>query len=155
MADETRADETRADETRNDETRNDETRDDAATGGAAEQKVEEKKGPGPVVKGTNAARTQLARAVRIISVVLATILALGALLVVLKTDVNQDNPIVTAIIDLADAVSGPFGKDNGIFDFSGKNAEAKDALVNWGIAAIVYLAIGRVVANLISPKAAR
>ena len=52
--------------------------------------------------------------------------------------------MVKLITDVADAISGPFSRDNGIFDFTGKNAESKNALLNWGIAAIVYLLIGRV-----------
>ena len=103
----------------------------------------------------NAIRTKIARAVRIIFGVLAAILALGALLVVLRDNINENNSVVKLITDVADAISGPFSRDNGIFDFSGKNAESKNALLNWGIAAIVYLLIGRVLANLIAPKGKR
>ena len=102
-----------------------------------------------------AVRDQAARAVRIIFGVLAAILALGAVLVVLGDSINGSNSIVKFIEDTADNISGPFSKDNGIFQFSGKNAVKKDALLNWGIAAIVYLVIGRVVANLIAPKGKR
>jgi hypothetical protein len=105
--------------------------------------------------GAIAVRAQVARAVRIISFVLAAILALGALLVVLKANVNQDNVIVQFITDVADAVSGPFSRTNGIFDFGGKNGDAKNALVNWGIAAIVWLVIGRVISTLVAPKTSR
>jgi hypothetical protein len=102
-----------------------------------------------------AVRSTIARVVRIVFAVLAAILALGAVLVVLRDNVNEQNAIVKFITDVADAVSGPFSRDNGIFDFSGKNATAKNALVNWGIAAIVYLVIGRLLAGLIAPKSAR
>ncbi len=102
-----------------------------------------------------AVRSTIARVVRIVFAVLAAILALGAVLVVLRDNVNEQNAIVKFITDVADAVSGPFSRDNGIFDFSGKNATAKNALVNWGIAAIVYLVIGRVLAGLIAPKSTR
>jgi hypothetical protein len=104
---------------------------------------------------TDAMRARLARIVKIVFGALATILALGALLVVLGGNINGDNAIVKFIIDTADAISGPFSKDDGIFSFSGKNAESKNALLNWGIAAIVYLLIGRVLANLIAPKGKR
>ncbi len=100
----------------------------------------------------NAIRSQAARAVRIVFGALAAILALGALLVVLGANVNEDNTIVMFITDTADAIAGPFSRDDGIFDFDGKNAESKNALVNWGIAAIVYLLIGRLLANAIGPK---
>ncbi len=100
-------------------------------------------------------RAQVASLVRMVFVALAAILALGAVLVVLRNSVNEQNSIVEFITGVADAVSGPFSRDNGIFDFSGKNAVAKNALVNWGIAAVVYLLIGRLLANLIAPKAGR
>jgi hypothetical protein len=100
-------------------------------------------------------RMQVARVVRIVFGVLAAILALGALLVVLRANINQDNPLVKLITDVADAISGPFSRDNGIFDFGGKHAESKNVLLNWGIAAIVYLLIGRFLAQAIEPKRAR
>ena len=90
---------------------------------------------------------QVARAVRIVFGVLAAILALGALLVVLRDNINESNAVVKLITDVADAISGPFSRDDGIFDFTGKNAESKNALLNWGIAAIVYLFIGRILAR--------
>jgi hypothetical protein len=105
-----------------------------------------------------AVRGQAARAVRIIFGILAAILALGAVLVVLGHNINSDNSIVKFILDTADNISGPFSRDNGIFSFHGKNAASnlkKDALLNWGIAAIVYLVIGRVLSNLIAPKGKR
>jgi hypothetical protein len=80
------------------------------------------------------------------------VLAIGALLVAFKANVNQDNPVVRFVTDLADSVSGPFSRGNGVFDFGGKNGDAKNALVNWGIAAIVYLGVGRIVANVIAPS---
>ena len=100
-------------------------------------------------------RQQAARAVRILFTTLAVILALGAILVVLRGNINEQNSIVKFITDVADAVSGPFSLEGGIFDFSGKNAAAKNALTNWGIAAIVYLVIGRVLSNAIAPKSAK
>ena len=78
---------------------------------------------------------------------LATILALGALLIVLRNNINEQNSIVKLVTDVAEAISGPFSRTDGIFDFSGKNAVAKNALLNWGIAAIVYLLLGRLLAN--------
>ena len=75
---------------------------------------------------------------------------------VLRDNVNEQNAIVKLVTDVADAISGPFSRNDGIFDFSGKNAVAKNALVNWGIAAIVYLrASGGVLADAIAPKGKR
>jgi len=102
-----------------------------------------------------AVRTKAARAVRIVFAALATILALGAVLVVLRDNINQGNSVVEFITDVADAVSGPFSLNDGIFDFTGKNALAKNALANWGIAAIVYLLVGRVLSSAIAPKSSR
>ena len=100
-------------------------------------------------------RTKAARAVRIVFTALATILALGAILVVLRDNINESNTIVRFITDVADAIAGPFSLNDGIFEFTGKNAVAKNALLNWGIAAIVYLLIGRVLSNAIAPKSTR
>ena len=86
--------------------------------------------------------------VRIVFGVLAAILALGALLVVLRDNVNEDNSVVkfdhrtsptrSPVRSAATTASS---------HFTGKNAESKNALLNWGIAAIVYLLIGRVLAR--------
>lgn len=103
----------------------------------------------------DAVRAKVARAVRLVFGVLATILALGAILVVLRNSINEQNSIVQFITDVADSIAGPFSRTDGIFKFDGKNALAKNALLNWGIAAIVYLLIGRVVANFIAPKGGR
>jgi len=99
-----------------------------------------------------AIRSKAARAVRIIFTILAVILALGAILVVLRSNINAQNSIVKFVTDTADAIAGPFSRNDGIFKFTGKGAVPKNALLNWGIAAIVYLVIGRVLANLIAPK---
>ena len=103
----------------------------------------------------DAIRAKVARVIQIVFSVLATILALGALLVVLRSNINESNALVKLVTDVADTISGPFSRDGGIFDFSGKNAESKNALLNWGIAAVVYLVIGRVLANVIGPKGLR
>jgi hypothetical protein len=99
-----------------------------------------------------AVRSKAARVVRIVFGVLAAILALGAVLVVLRNNINEQNTIVELITNVADAISGPFSRDDGIFSFKGKSAESKNALLNWGIAAIVYLVIGRLLASVIAPK---
>ncbi|MEO7351355.1 MAG: hypothetical protein ABIR34_13300 [Marmoricola sp.] len=102
-----------------------------------------------------AIRTKAARVVRLVFGVLATILALGAVLVALRSNINEQNSIVELITNVAEAISGPFSRTDGIFDFTGKNAVAKNAMLNWGIAAIVYLLVGRLLANAIAPKTSR
>lgn len=103
----------------------------------------------------DAIRAKTARAIKIVFGVLATILALGAILVVLRHSINPHNSIVKLILQIADGVSGPFSRTNGIFHFTGKGAVEKNALLNWGIAAIVYLLLGRVLSNLVAPKSTR
>lgn len=103
---------------------------------------------------TAALRHQLARVVRLVFGLLAAILAVGAVLVVLRDSVNEQNAIVRFVLDVADGVAGPFDRTDGIFGFGGENRVAKDALVNWGIAAVVYLVIGRVLSGLLTPKGA-
>ena len=71
-------------------------------------------------------------------------LALGALLIAL--DANTQNDLVQVILDIADKVDlGVFSRQNGVFDFTGENAEDKNALTNWGLAAIMWLLLGKVV----------
>jgi len=94
-------------------------------------------------------RTQVASAVWLVAVLCAVVLAVGALLVALKA--NQDNSIVTLVLRAADAIDGPLSRHNGIFAFSGKDAATKNALVNWGIAAVVYLVAGKIVDRVIRP----
>ena len=99
----------------------------------------------------NRVRAQAAKIVRIVFILLALVLAVGAFLVAVRDNVSADNPLVKFIWHVADAIDGPFSRDNGIFTFTGKNAATKDAVVNWGIAAIVYLVIGNVLARLLRP----
>ena len=80
----------------------------------------------------------------------ALFLAVGALLIALKA--NQDNAIVSFVLDVADRLDlGVFSREQGIFTFDGKNAETKNALVNWGIGAIAYLVAGKVLDRIIRP----
>lgn len=97
-------------------------------------------------------RAKIGRIVRLVLVFFAIVLALGALLVALRQNVSEDNTLVKFVLNFADAIDGPFGKDNGIFAFAGENAETKNALVNWGIAAIVYLVIGNILERLIAGR---
>jgi hypothetical protein len=92
----------------------------------------------------NVVRSRLASAVWLVAVLCALVLALGALIVALK--MNQDNTIVGFVIDTAKRL------DFGSFkDFTGKNAAAKEALTNWGIAALLYLLAGKVLDRVVRP----
>ena len=92
----------------------------------------------------------IAQIVWLLCVVAALLLALGALCIAL--DFNQDNALVKFVLDGADAVDlGVFSREDGIKQFTGSNAETKNALFNWGIGAIVYLIVGRILERVIRP----
>jgi RsiW-degrading membrane proteinase PrsW (M82 family) len=78
----------------------------------------------------------------VLSIVVLTIVA-GILLVLLKA--NPANSIVSEVHSWARWLAGPF---DGMFSFRSAN----DAIaVNWGIAAVVYLIVGGLIARLIGP----
>lgn len=107
-------------------------------------------GEGGRKEHTVALRVALARAVWTICLVLALILAVGALLVALEA--NRDNALVRQVLDLADAVDlSVFSRDNGIFTFTGDSAASKNALVNWGLGAVFYLVVGRLLERVLRP----
>lgn len=97
-------------------------------------------------------REVMARILRVVFLLFSVVLALGAFLVAARENVSQTNELVKLVKAAADAIDGPFSRDNGIFKFTGENAETKDAVVNWGIAALVYLAIGRYVQRFLGPR---
>lgn len=97
-------------------------------------------------------RDTMSRILRVIFLFFALALALGAFLVAAHENVSQDNAVVKGVLNVADAIDGPFGRNNGIFSFHGGNADTKNAVVNWGIAALVYLGIGRYLQRLLAPK---
>jgi hypothetical protein len=120
-----------------------------------ETETKHKRGAAAAAKakaGVDVVRLRLAQLVWLVCVVAALVLAIGALLIALGDSVNQDNALVTFVLDLADKLDlGVFDLDDGVFSFSGKNAETKDALVNWGLAAIVWLIGGRILDRIIRP----
>ena len=97
------------------------------------------------VKSTVATvRTRVASLVWLVAVICALFLAVGALLVALQ--MNRDNPIVSFILTGAHKLDfGEFKK------FTGKSAEVKSALTNWGLAAVIYLVVGKVLDRIIRP----
>lgn len=97
-------------------------------------------------------RSTMSKVLRVAFLFFALALALGAFLVAAHENVSQDNGLVKFILNVADFIDGPFSRDNGIFSFHGSNAEAKNAVVNWGIAALVYLAVGRYAQRVLGPK---
>jgi hypothetical protein len=100
----------------------------------------------------NKVRNVVATVVWVLAVLAAVILAAGALVIVL--DFNEKNGVVKFFRETADNLN--FLGELKSFD-AGKSAESKhDALVktvlvNWGICAVVYLVIGKVLERLIRP----
>jgi hypothetical protein len=93
-------------------------------------------------------RELLARAVAIVTGLCALVLVTGALLVALGG--NDGNALVDWVKDAAGQVDfGVFNRRNGVFEFEGKNAATKNAVVNWGLAAVVWLVIGKIVSGVV------
>lgn len=99
------------------------------------------------------ARGIVARVLWSICLVLALVLAVAAFSYALGA--NQNNDLVTFIQGLADRVDlGWFDLDNPVKDFRDKsdpNGDVKNALFNYGIAAVVYLVVGRFLERIIRP----
>jgi hypothetical protein len=87
------------------------------------------------------ARAALARMVTLVAAVVAAIVVIGILLVVLGA--NQSNDLVKAVMDAARWLAGPFR------DLFSLDSHKATVAVNWGIAAVVYLAVGRLIARLL------
>ena len=95
-------------------------------------------------------RVVLAQVVWLLFLAAALFLAVGALLIAL--DANQDNALVNFVLEGADRVDlGIFSKDNGVKEFTGANAETKNALFNWGLGAVAWLVVGRILERIIRP----
>jgi hypothetical protein len=100
-------------------------------------------------------RETMAKILRVVFLFFAVVLALGAFLIAARDNVSQTNGLVKFVLHVADAIDGPFSRKDGIFTFDStdpKVAATKNAVVNWGIAALVYLAIGRYLQRLLAPK---
>jgi hypothetical protein len=96
-------------------------------------------------------RTVLAQVLWTLCVLAALFLAVGALLVALKA--NEDNALVKAVMHVADAVDlGVFDRVNGIKQFGGSDAATKDALFNWGLGALAWLIVGRLIDRVLRPR---
>jgi hypothetical protein len=83
----------------------------------------------------------LVRAVQLVVSIVVFIIVAGILLVVLKA--NATNSIVLEVHSWARWLAGPF---DGMFSFHSANTAIA---VNWGIAAVVYLFVGVLIARLI------
>jgi hypothetical protein len=78
--------------------------------------------------------------IQTIAGVIAAIIIIGIVLVLIKA--NPNNQIVDFILDIGNFLTKPF---HGLFP---QDDPRQDILVNWGIAAIVYLILGAIIARL-------
>ena len=100
-------------------------------------------------------RTVVARVIWAVFVLFALVLALAALLIALKA--NEENAFVEFIGGVpSGGLAGSI--DLGIFDlanpikaFDGSNAETKTALFNYGLGAVTYLIVGRILERIVRP----
>ncbi len=107
-----------------------------------------------VKAGADLVRSRLASFVWLVAVLAAIVLSVGALLIALKA--NQDNTLVSGVLDVANRIDGPFWR---IFEFyqdkkgpgQGPHDAVKEHLVNWGLAAVAYLIAGRILDRVIRP----
>jgi hypothetical protein len=84
----------------------------------------------------------LARVVALIGSLVAAVIVIGILLVVL--DASAKNDIVQWITDAAEWLVAPF---QGLFNLDSQKGQTA---VNWGLAAVVYFAISRMIARLLA-----
>jgi hypothetical protein len=88
----------------------------------------------------------VARVVTLVTGILAAIIVLTILFKVLEA--NRDNSIVEAAFDVSDKLVGPL---DDVFTLKSRKAEVA---VNYGLAALVYLVAGNVVARILRRLAA-
>jgi hypothetical protein len=91
--------------------------------------------------GAAMARASIARAVILLTGAIALVLVVAIVLTLLEA--NRSNDVVQFVRDAAGFLAGPL---DGLFKLDSNKAEKA---VNWGIAAVVWLALGRLVARLL------
>jgi hypothetical protein len=101
-------------------------------------------------KAVDQVRSLLAQLLWILFLVAALFLAVAALLIAL--DANRDNQLVDFVLQGANRVDlGVFSRQDGIKQFGGDNAATKNALFNYGIGAVCWLVVGRIVDRIVRP----
>jgi hypothetical protein len=96
-----------------------------------------------IATGTRRLQAAVATAITLITGLIALLIVIGIAFVVFKA--NPQNSIVSWVHDAAKFFVGPF---DGMFKPKSHRAAVT---INWGIAAAVYVVVGRVIARLISP----
>jgi hypothetical protein len=82
-----------------------------------------------------------ASVVMTIATIIAGIIILGIVLVLVGANMNND--IVDFVMDIGRFFAGPFG------DLIPQDNQRANYVVNWGIAALVYLIVGAIIARII------
>jgi hypothetical protein len=95
-------------------------------------------------RGIRRARNVVASIVWLVAVLCAAILAVGALFTALS-QTNESNEIVQWVLARGEALVGPFG------DLFKLETAKNTVLVNWGVAAVAYLVVGKIAERLIRP----
>ena len=113
-------------------------------------------GPFPDRRAEHAAevaRVRLVAAawVRLVFGVIAVFFAVGALMSASTSFISATNPLVEFVYKVDTWFQGPFSRDNGVFSFTGANADRLDAIVNWMIASLVYSGIGSLLRSILRP----
>jgi uncharacterized membrane protein len=124
------------------------------------RRAEKSKGTGASLGSTNRIRSLLASIIWLVAVLCALALAVGALVVAL--DFNRDNPVVDLILNVANTIDlGVFkdfepdvkkGASDAAKESARQSAQTKSVMVNWGLAALIYLVVGKVLDRLIRPR---
>lgn len=113
-------------------------------------------GPFPDRRAEHAAevarvRLVAASAVRVVFGIVAVLFALGALMSASNNFISATNPLVQFVFRVDTWFQGPFSRDDGVFSFTGANAAKLDAVVNWGLASLVYSGIGSLLRSILRP----
>lgn len=117
---------------------------------SADEKAPGKRRTPSVSVGLADVRTRIAQLLWLVCVVFALFLAVGALTYAL--DANPDNGLVDFVRTWANRVDlGVFSQENGIKEFVGKNSDIKNALFNWGLGAVFWLVLGRILDRVVRP----
>ncbi len=98
-----------------------------------------------------AVRTTVAYVLWLGCALAAVVLAAGALLVALQ--ISRDFVAADLLLRAGDAVDlGVFAREDGVAQFWGRGADVKNALSNWGLAAVVWLLAGQILIRVIRPR---
>ena len=91
-----------------------------------------------------------ARVIWVMCLIIALVLAAAAFSFALEA--NEENSLVQLVRDLADTFDlGFFDLEEPVKDWNDDNGEVKTALFNYGIAAVVYLVVGRLAERILRP----